>query len=95
MVMPLPPRCKGYTFAICFGISLFPFVAINLALYVAALNCCSGCAATEVGFPVQWYEVTWVREGVIWEAFVLDLMLALTASAISARILKPILQPNE
>jgi hypothetical protein len=93
--MPLPRKFKRHTFAICFGISLFPFVAINSAMYIAAINCCSGDGVMDAGFPLKWYVGSWVDIGVIWEAFVLDVMLALTASVISAKILKLILQPNE
>jgi len=93
--MPLPSKFKRYTFAICFGISLLPFVALNLAAYILAIHCCNGDTAIEAGFPLKWYVQNWMAQGVIWDAFVLDVMLALTASAISAKILKPILDPND
>ena len=73
---------------------MFPFVTINLAMYIAAVHCCTADAAMEVGFPLKWYVGGW-GPGMIWEPFVLDIMLALTASVISAAILKSILQPNE
>lgn len=93
--MPLPRKFKRYTFAICFCISLFPFVALNLTMYIAAANCCKGNdAAMEVGFPLNWYVGGW-GPGMMWEPFVLDVMLALSASVISARILKSVLQPND
>ena len=93
--MPLPPKFKRYTFAICFGISLFPFVALNLTMYIAAINCCKGQdTAMEVGFPLKWYVGGW-GPGMIGESFVLNVMLALTASVISARILKSVLQPDD
>ena len=72
---------------------MFPFVAINLAMYIAAINCCSGDFAMETGFPLRWYVGGW-GPGMIWESFVLDILLALTASFISARILKSVFQPN-
>jgi hypothetical protein len=92
--MPLPRKFKPYTFAIGFGISMVPFVALNLSMYIAAVNCCAGDAAMEAGFPLKWYVGGW-GPGMMWEPFVLDVMLALTASVISARILKPVLQPND
>jgi len=93
--MPLPRKFKRYTFAICFGISIFPLVALNLITYIAAINCCRGHdSAMEAGFPLKWYVGGW-GPGMIWEPFVLDVMLALTASVISARILKSILQPDD
>ena len=64
-------------------------------MYIAAIHCCRGHGVMDAGFPLKWYVGSWVGPGMIWEAFVLDVMLALTASVISAKILKSILQPNE
>ena len=55
-------------------------------------NCDTVVAA---GFPIKWYVAAWLGGGMIWDAFVLNVMLALTASVISARILRPIFQPND
>ena len=92
--MPLPRRFKRYTFAICFGISLFPFVALNLLTSLLAAHFCTCDLVTEAGFPLKWYVCGWaVAPSVIWDAFVFDLMLAIAVSFISAQILKPILEP--
>jgi hypothetical protein len=93
--MSLPRRFKVYTFAVCFGISLFPFVAINLLMYTAALRWSNCDTVVAAGFPIKWYVAAWLGGGMIWDAFVLNVMLALTASVISARILRPIFQPND
>ncbi|HEU4508252.1 MAG TPA: hypothetical protein VFR78_08450 [Pyrinomonadaceae bacterium] len=93
--MPLPLKLKRYTFAICFGISVLPFVALNLVMYIAAAYGSNGHSATEAGFPLKWYVSNWVFRGVIWEAFVIDVMLVFTVAAISAKILKSILHPND
>ena len=93
--MPLPNKFKRYTFAVGFGISLFPFVAMNLTMYIFAVNWCTCDTVTEAGFPLNWYACNWVFQGVIWDAFVFNVMLVLTASVISAKILKSILQPDD
>ena len=90
--MPLPLKLKRYTFAVCFGISVLPFVALNLVLYILAVYRSNGHFAIKTGFPLKWYGSF---QGVIWDAFVFDVMLVFTASAISAKILKPIFQPND
>jgi len=93
--MPLPSKLKRYTFAICFGISLFPFVALNVAIYLLASSL-GGCVfVVEVGFPLKWYVSNWNFQGVVWDAFVFDVMLVVTASLISAKILKSVLQPSD
>ena len=74
---------------------MFPFVAINLATYIAAIYCCSSCAVMDAGFPYRWYVGAWVGGGMIWEGFFFDIMLAVTASVISGRVLQSILQPND
>jgi hypothetical protein len=93
--MPLPLKFKRYTFAICFGISFFPFVAFNLLIYFLAVHFCKGDTVMEGGFPLKWYVCGWVGPGVIWDALFFDLMLAIAVSFISAKILKPILEPVE
>ena len=91
--MPLPRKFKRHTFAICFGISLFPFVAFNLLVYMF-VHCGESCSIIEIGFPFRWYVAcAWTGENMNWEAFVLNIKLALTASLISAKILKPTLEP--
>lgn len=92
--MPLPLKLERYTFAICFVISLFPFVVLNLFMYIAALNCCEGDSVMEAGFPLKWYITGWVFRGVLWNAFVTDVIIALVASLISAKILKSVFQPG-
>jgi hypothetical protein len=91
--MPLPHNFKRYTFAICFGISIFPFVALNLAMYLWALQCCDGHSIAEAGFPIKWYVTGWVFRGVMWEAFFANALVALIVSLISAKILKSVFQP--
>ena len=86
---------KRYTFAVCFGISVLPFVALNLVMYIFAAYWSSGHSATEAGFPLKWYASNWVFRGVIWDAFVFNVMLVFTASAISAKILKSTFHPND
>lgn len=92
-VMPLPFKLKRYTFPICFGISLLPFVALNVAMYVSALYCCEGDSVMEAGFPLKWYVTGWVFRGVLWNAFVVDVVLAVVASLVSAKILTSVFRP--
>jgi hypothetical protein len=70
-------------------------VALNLVLYILAAYRSDGHSAIATGFPLKWYASNWVFQGVIWDAFVFDVMLVFTASAISAKILKPIFHPND
>ena len=64
-------------------------------MYILAVNWCTGHTVTEAGFPLKWYACNWVFEGVIWDAFVFDVVFVLTACVISAKILKSILQPDD
>ena len=84
---------RRHAFAVCFGISLFPFVVLNLAMYISAVRSDSH-SVTEAGFPIKWYITGWVFRGVLWNAFVFDVVLALIASLVSARILKSVFQPD-
>lgn len=93
--MPLPIKLSRHVFAICFGISLLPFVALNLAMYISARQCCDGDSVMEAGFPIAWYITGWVFRGVIWNALILDAAIALIASLISGKILKTVFQPNQ
>ena len=70
-------------------------MAINLAIFLLAVNWGVCDCAIEVGFPLKWYVSNWTAQGAIWDAFVFDVMLVVTVSLIIAKILKSVFQPND
>ena len=93
-VMPLPLKLKRYTFLICFAVVFLPFLALNLVSYIAARNCCEGDSIMEAGFPLTWWISGWAPPRIIWNAFIADLLLAIVASVIGAKVLTSVFQPT-
>jgi hypothetical protein len=86
---------KRHPFIIYFAISFLPFLALNLLGYLAASRCCEGDSYIEVGFPFIWYRNGWVvLPRVMWNGLVEDMLIAVGASLVSAKILKSVFQPN-
>ena len=87
---------KRHVFLFCFLISLFPFVAINVAAFIVTSRCCEGDSYMESGFPLYWYtEGGFVEHPrFLWNALAADVIIAVGASLISAKILKSVFRPN-
>jgi hypothetical protein len=71
-------------------------VAINLFLFIVTSRCCEGDSYTESGFPLHWHiEGGFVEHPrFLWNMLAANVIIAVVASLISAKILKSVFQPS-
>lgn len=87
---------KRHGFITGFVVSILPLLAVNLAGYVAASECCEGDSYMEAGFPVRWYTTGGfvAPPHIIWEALIVNALIVVGVSYAGGRILRSVFQPN-